>query len=49
MNWNVDVDGQAGGDDPWDFDDGAGSADYPVLKVDFDGNRTDTVSEFGSQ
>ena len=32
-DWNVDVDGYAGGDDPWDF---GTNSQYPVLKVDFD-------------
>ncbi len=27
-NWDLDLDGMAGGDDPWDF---GGSADYPAL------------------
>ena len=29
LNWNVDVDGTTGGDDPWHF---GGSAQYPVLQ-----------------
>ena len=45
-NWNVDTDGVAGGDDPWDFGD---SGKYPVLKVDFDGNGIATWQEFGNQ
>ena len=57
--WNVDVDGtldrgvdDAGRfgdlapDDPWDF----GTADeYPLLKVDFNGDRQATAAEFGPQ
>ena len=32
-DWNLDLDGNAGGDDPWDF----GTANqYPVLKIDVD-------------
>ena len=57
--WNIDVDngfargvddGSAAGDttadDPWDF---GTSSQYPVLKVDFDGDGTAGVAEFGSQ
>ena len=47
-HWNLNLDGQAGGDNPWDFGDTAGGA-YPKLKVDFDGQGGATVSEFGSQ
>ena len=47
-NWNLNLDGSAATKDPWDFGDTAGGA-YPKLKVDFDGNGTPTVSEFGSQ
>ena len=44
--WNVDIDGETGGDEPWDF----GTADqYPALTVDFDGNGTATWEEFGEQ
>ena len=45
-NWNVDVDGVAGADDPWGF--GTGSQ-YPALKADFDGDGTPTAYEFGRQ
>ena len=45
-DWNVDLDGQTGGDDPWDF--GTGS-DYPKLKVDFNRDNAATVAEFGDQ
>ena len=45
-DWNVDVDGETGGDDPWHF--GTGSQ-YPVLKVDFNGDGTATWEEFGDQ
>ena len=57
--WNIDVDngfargvdnGSAAGDniqdDPWDF---GTSSQYPALKVDFDGDGTAGVAEFGSQ
>ena len=45
-NWNVNTDGVAGADDPWDF--GTGSQ-YPALKADFDGDGTPTAYEFGRQ
>ncbi len=45
-NWNIDLDGQAGGDDPWDF--GTGS-EYPALKVEWDGDNTPSAYEFGRQ
>ena len=35
VNWNVDIDGDSAGDDPWDF---GSSSDYPTLKVDFNGD-----------
>ena len=57
--WNIDVDngfargvdngsaaGDATADDPWDF---GTSSQYPVLKVDFDGDGTAGAAEFGSQ
>ena len=57
--WNIDVDngltrgvdngtmaGDAAADDPWDF---GTSSQYPALKVDFNGDGTATVAEFGSQ
>ena len=45
-NWNVNVDGVAGNDDPWDF----GTArHYPALQVDFDNDGTDGAYEFGRQ
>ena len=35
FNWNLDLDGDTGNDDPWNF----GTAfQYPVLRVDFDGD-----------
>ncbi len=46
LNWNVDTDGQGGGDAPWDF---GSPRQYPVLKVDFDNNGTATWQEFGTQ
>ena len=45
-NWNVDLDGDGIGDDPWDF---GSSAHYPTLKVDWDGDGTPTAYEFGGQ
>ena len=58
-DWNTDVDdglrmgidnGMAAGDpeadDPWDF---GTSTQYPALRVDFDGDGTATVGEFGPQ
>ena len=45
-NWNVDLDGDGFGDDPWDF---GSSAHYPTLKVDWDGDGTATAYEFGGQ
>ena len=45
-DWNVDVDGETGSDDPWDF---GTAGEYPVLKVDFDDNGTATWEEFGDQ
>ena len=44
--WNVDIDGAAGTDDPWDF---GTASEYPVLKVDFDGDGTASWEEFGDQ
>ncbi len=47
LNWNVDI--EDAWDDPnypWDF---GTTSDYPVLKVDFDGNGTVTWEEFGGQ
>ena len=53
VDWNVDLDdadGDAnpatGADDFWDF---GTSIQYPVLKVDFDGDGTATWQEFGRQ
>ncbi len=45
-DWNVDIDGEAGNDDPWDF---GTESQYPVLQVDFDGDGTATWKEFGDQ
>ena len=44
--WNVNIDGAAGNDDPWDF---GTASEYPVLKVDFDGDGTASWEEFGDQ
>ena len=45
-DWNRNIDGVDGPDDPWDF---GGPRDYPLLKVDFDGDGTATWQEFGDQ
>ena len=46
-NWNVDLDGDPDtNDDPWDF---GGPRDYPLLKVDFNGDGEATWQEFGDQ
>ena len=45
-NWNVDFDYGGTPDDPWDF---GASSQYPVLKVDFNGDGKATWEEFGSQ
>ena len=44
--WNVDLDGDAAADDPWDF---GASTQYPVLVADMDGNGQATWQEFGRQ
>ncbi len=44
--WNVDLDGDGDPDDPWAF---GGSSQYPVLKVDYDGDGVATWEEFGDQ
>ena len=46
QNWNVNVDGAAGDDDPWNF---GTRRDYPLLQVDFNRDGTPTWEEFGSQ
>ena len=43
-DWDVDIDGATGGDDPWHF---GTSTQYPVLKVDVDGNGTATWAGVG--
>ena len=44
--WDVDVDGVAGDDSPWDF----GTArHYPALKIDFNRDGRATCREFGPQ
>ena len=45
-DWDVDLDGDGIGDEPWDF---GSSAHYPTLKVDWDGDGTPTSYEFGGQ
>ena len=44
--WDISVDGDSVGDDPWDM----GSwIQYPVLKVDIDGDGEVSADEFGNQ
>ena len=45
-NWDVDTDGVSGNDDPWDF---GTRRNYPLLKVDKDGDGTATCLEFSGQ
>ena len=45
-NWDLDLNGVEGGEDPWDFGDSDG---YPLLKVDFDGDDSAAWYEFGNQ
>ena len=45
-DWNVNVLGDSAPDDPWDF---GTHRNYPLLKVDFDGDGTATCEEFGRQ
>ena len=46
-NWNVDVDGTAGGDDPWDFGD---NDEYPVLNgIDADGDGDTDADDIAAQ
>ena len=46
LNWNIDADGDSNADDPWDF---GKRRDYPLLKIDQDGDGTATWQEFGGQ
>ena len=48
QDWNRDLSSPADGvgDDPWDF---GTHRNYPLLKVDFDGDGTATCEEFGNQ
>ena len=43
---DFDIDGDGNIDAPWDF---GTSTDYPALKIDFNGDGTATVEEFGKQ
>ena len=46
-SWNrANVDGVSGSDDAWDF---GTAAQYPALKVDFDGDGIASAAEFGDQ
>ena len=45
-SWDVDLDGDGSGDDPWDF---GSTTRYPALRVDFDGDGTASWAEFGDQ
>ena len=44
--WNVDVDDDARADNPWHF---GGARDYPLLRVDFNGDGMAYWEEFGRQ
>ena len=46
INWNLNLDGTAGVDDPWDF---GTASQYPALKAEWDGDGTATAYEFGRQ
>ena len=46
LNWNLNLDGTAGVDDPWDF---GTASQYPALKAEWDGDGTATAYEFGRQ
>ena len=46
FNWNVDLDGDTGNDDPWDF---GTASEYPVLQVDFDGDGDVDADDIGPQ
>ena len=46
QNWDTNVDGVSGNDDPWDF---GTASQYPALQVDFDNDGTDSAYEFGVQ
>ena len=43
---DLDIDGDGSIDAPWDF---GTDSQYPALKIDFNGNGTATVAEFGPQ
>ena len=45
-SWNLDLDGDRSADAPWDF---GTDLQYPVLKVDFNGDGEATWQEFGYQ
>ena len=45
-DWNVDSDGEPGSGNPWDF---GTASQYPVLRVDFNGDGSATWEEFGVQ
>ena len=44
--WNLDLDGDGGADDPWDF---GTAGQYPALTADLDGDGRATWQEFGHQ
>ena len=46
QNWDTNVDGVSGNDDPWDF---GTASQYPALQVDFDNDGADSAYEFGGQ
>ena len=46
VGFNLDLNGDAVPDDPWDF---GTPGEYPLLRVDWDGDEQETSAEFGSQ
>ena len=49
-DWNLDLNNDSTNDNPWDFDDGAGSADYPVLNgIDADADGTIDADDLAEQ
>ena len=46
QDWDANVDGVMGNDDPWDF---GTPRNYPLLRVDFNGDGDATCREFGRQ
>ena len=46
FSWNLDLDDDRTNDDPWDF---GTSSEYPVLRVDFDGDGDVDAADIGPQ